>query len=144
MHGSLDGQLSIGDLAACAGVGTDVIRYYERVGVLPRPARGAPGTTHDGYHRYTAADATRLAFVRRARALGFSLGEIRELLTLAGKPARPCGEVDQLARAHLAQVEAKIAELSALRAELERLIGACGGGRAVADCDILCSLGAPR
>lgn len=142
MDGAPDGRLTIGELAARAGVGADVIRYYERVGVLPRPARGAPGATHGGYRLYTGADVARLAFVRRARTLGFSLGEVRELLALAGEPGRPCGDVDRLARAHLAQVEAKLAELTALRAELARLVGACGGGRAVADCDILCRLGA--
>lgn len=129
----------IGALAERTGVTAETIRYYERVGVLPQPVRG-----NAGYRRYGPADVERLSFVRRARDLGFSLDEVRELLSLADEPDRPCAEVDQLARAHLAQVEAKIAQLAALRAELVRVIGACRGGVAVSDCRILHALSDPR
>lgn len=135
--------MTIGALSERTGVTIETIRYYERVGVLPRPTRHAAGVTHAGYRRYRAADVERLAFVRRARELGFSLDEVRELLSLAEDPGRPCAEVDALARAHRAQVEAKITRLAALRAELDRVVGQCRGGFAVADCRILGALGAP-
>lgn len=129
--------LVIGELAARTGTTAETIRYYERVGVLPVPARAGGGR----YRRYGSADVERLGFVRRARELGFSLEEVRDLLGLADQPDRPCAEVDQLARAHLAQVTEKLARLTALRDELERVIGACRGGLAVADCRILGALG---
>jgi DNA-binding transcriptional MerR regulator len=128
--------LVIGELAARSGTTPEAIRYYERVGVLPAPRRAGGGR----YRRYGAADVERLGFVRRARELGFSLDEVRDLLGLADQPDRPCAEVDRLARAHLAAVNAKLAQLAALRDELERVIGACEGGRAVAECRILGAL----
>jgi len=131
--------LVIGELAERTGTTPEAIRYYERVGVLPTPARAGGGR----YRRYGPADVERLGFVRRARELGFSLEEVRDLLGLADQPGRPCAEVDHLARAHLARVNEKLARLEALRDELERAIGACRGGRAVADCRILGALAAP-
>lgn len=118
------GALTIGQLAERAGVTPETIRYYEREGVLPAPARSGAGS----YRRYHAADAERLRFIRRARDLGFSLDEVRELLSLAGAdPAQPCTDVNRIARAHLTQVDAKLAQLSALRSELAAVIHECGG-----------------
>jgi len=125
--------LVIGELAAHTGTTPEAIRYYERVGVLPVPARAGGGR----YRRYGPADVERLGFVRRAREFGFSLEEVRDLLGLADQPDWPCAEVDHLARTHLAQVNERLARLTTLRDELERVIGACRGGRAVADCRIL-------
>lgn len=136
----MEQSLTIGALAQRTGVTAETIRYYERVGVLPRPARGVAGQTHGGYRRYGPGDIERLSFVRRARDLGFSVQDVRELLSLAEDPTRPCGEVDALARLHLAQVEARIAQLSALRAQLEQVINGCRGGLAMADCRILRAL----
>lgn len=136
---SLDASLVIGELAARTGTTPETIRYYERVGVLPAPARQGGGR----YRRYVAADVERLSFVRRARALGFSLDEVRELLELADQPNRPCAEVDQLARAHLAAVDEKLEQLVALQGELQRLITACEGGSSVAECRILGALAGP-
>ena len=131
--------LSIGELATHTGVTAETIRYYEREGVIPAPQRAGAGR----YRRYGDADAERLLFVRRARDLGFSLDEVRELLALAGgDPARPCADVDRIARAHLAEVEAKLARLAGLRDELRRVIAGCRGGDAVAECRILGALGA--
>ncbi len=135
--------MTIGALAARTGVGVETIRYYERIGVLPRAPRGGSAQAHAGYRRYDEAAAERLAFVRRARDLGFSLDEVRELLSLADEPDRPCAEVDALARTHLARVEERIAQLDGLRTELGRVIGACRRGQAVADCRILEALGRP-
>lgn len=129
--------LTIGELATRTGVTAEAIRYYEREGVVPAAARGGPGR----YRQYGEADAERLRFIRRARELGFSLDEVRELLTLAdGSPSRPCTDVNRIARAHLAQVDVKLAQLSALRTELDRVIGECGGIVPVADCRILGAL----
>jgi DNA-binding transcriptional MerR regulator len=129
--------LSIGELAARAGVTAEAVRYYEREGVVPPAARGGPGR----YRKYGEADVERLRFVRRARDLGFSLDEVRGLLALAdGSPSHPCTEVNTMARAHLAQVDAKLAQLAALRTELDRVIGECKGVVPVADCRILAAL----
>src|SRR5688572_27442780 len=100
----LETPLVIGELAARAGTTPETIRYYERVGVLPRPARSGGGR----YRMYGSSDVERLTFVRRARELGFSLDEVRELLQLADHPERPCTDVDRLARAHLGAVDAKL------------------------------------
>jgi len=79
---------------------------------------------------------SRLAFVRHSRELGFSLSEIRELLALVDEPDRDCRAVDQIANVHLADVEHKIARLSSLKKELQRMIMACGGGN-IGDCRII-------
>lgn len=135
--GTTDG-LTIGELAARTGCTAEAIRYYEREGVVPRPPRSGSGR----YRRYDAGDVQRFAFLRRARELGFSLLEVRALLAFSeGDPGRSCGEVDALARAHLAQVESKLAQLTALRDALARVIDQCRGGMAVADCRILGALG---
>lgn len=135
---SPDDGLTIGELAARAGVTAEAIRYYEREGVVPEAARRGAGR----YRRYDAADTERLLFIRRARDLGFSLDEVRELLALAaGDPSESCADVNRIARAHLAAVQAKQAQLAALGAELERVIGNCGGVVPVAECRILGALG---
>ncbi len=126
---------SIGDLAAHSGTKVETIRYYEKAGLMPKPARTA------GNHRaYTQAHANRLAFIRHSRELGFSLDSIRILLALSDDPERPCAEVDVIAREHLAAVRERISRLRALEAELSRMVDACGCGR-VADCRIIEVLG---
>ena len=83
--------------------------------------------------------------MRRGRDLGFSLDEVRELLALAADdPGRPCGDVNRIARSHLAQVETKLAQLTALRAELGRLIVACDGDVVLANCSLLSALSRDR
>ena len=127
----------IGELARLAGVTTEAIRYYERERVIPRAKRGGAGR----YRRYETADADRLRFVKRARDLGFSLDDVRELPTLAGSdPKKPCGDVDQIARAHIAAVDEKIARLSTLRTELSRLTADCDAKGGIASCRLLTAL----
>jgi DNA-binding transcriptional MerR regulator len=123
--------LSIGDLAARAGTKVQTIRYYEQIALVPAPERSA-----GNQRRYGASHLERLAFIRHARELGFSLGAIRELLGLSDRPDQPCAAVDQLARVHLLEVERRIARLSKLRSELERMIAQCEGGQ-VRDCRII-------
>lgn len=134
-------SLSIGLLAERAGVTREAIRYYEREGVLPAPARTGTGR----YRLYSERDAQRLAFVRRARELGFSLDEVRELLDLASSdPDRPCGDVDSVAHTHLAAVRAKIAQLTAMERELARLVVACSRDATLGECSLLEALGDVR
>lgn len=122
---------SIGALARASGCSVQTIRWYEQAGLLPAPPRS------EGRHRlYDDTAASRLAFIRHARELGFSLEAIRELLDLAGEPDRPCAEADEIARRHLTQIDARIARLSALRAELTRMLEVCAGGK-IADCRVI-------
>lgn len=132
-----DAPLKIGRLARETGTSVETIRYYERIGLLARAPR-----TDGGFRLYGPDDVRRLRFVRRARELGFSLVGVRELIGLADDPVRPCDEVDAMARAHLSDVSKKIAQLTALRAELARLIRVCRGGH-ISDCRILEALGHP-
>jgi DNA-binding transcriptional MerR regulator len=102
--------------------------------VVPRAIRHGSGR----YRQYDEADVERLRFIRHARELGFGLDEVRELLSLAhGDPAHDCADVNRIARAHLEQVESKLAQLTALQSELARVIGACERIVPLADCRIL-------
>lgn len=128
---------SIGELASRTGCTPEAVRFYEHQGVLPPPVRRGDGR----YRLYTSADVERVRFLRRARELGFALDEVRELMVLASsEPSRPCEEVDAIARGHLAQVEAKLAQLKRLRSELRRVIDACAGNAGIGDCRILGAL----
>ena len=132
-----NGGLMIGELARLAGVTAETIRYYERERVIPRPKRAGSGK----YRRYEQRDAERLRFVKRARDLGFSLDDVRELLTLAeSDPKKPCGDINQIARAHMAAVDEKIGRLTLLRAELAQLTATCDPGDAIANCRLLGAL----
>jgi DNA-binding transcriptional MerR regulator len=123
--------MNIGKLARVADTKAETIRYYERVGLLPAPPR-----TAGNYRDYSAAHVSRLSFTRRARDLGFSVEHIRALLGLADQRERSCEAVDVIAREHLADVKRKLVDPSALRRELEALIGQCRHGT-VAECRIL-------
>src|SRR5438132_12088481 len=99
-------RIAIGVLATHTGANIETIRYYERVGLLPTPARSS-----GGYRMYGTEHLKRLSFVRRARALGFSVAEVRKLLSLADQRRRSCAEVRTVAEAHLDDVQADIADL---------------------------------
>ena len=122
---------TIGRLGRATGCNIETIRYYERIGLLPRQARSVAG-----YRLYGPDHERRLVFVRKARALGFPLDTIRDLLRLADDPERPCAEVDRLVAARLAEVERKLADLARLKSELESLAHQCRGGR-IAECRIV-------
>jgi Cu(I)-responsive transcriptional regulator len=123
--------MNIGDLAKAAATKAETIRYYERIGLMPIPPR-----TAGNYRDYTSVHVSRLTFTRRARDLGFSIEQIRALLTLADDKGQSCEAVDVIAREHLAEVKRKLADLAALRRELDSLIGQCRHGT-VAECRIL-------
>ncbi len=114
--------MKIGELAHAAGVNPRTVRYYERIGLLT-PA----GRTRAGYRFYTARDAQRLAFIRRAQGLGLSLAAIAEILAVRDAGAAPCGRVRALAEARVAQLDRRIAELRAVRAELTALAARARG-----------------
>ena len=123
--------MNIGELARAADTKTETVRYYERIGLLSRPPR-----TAGNYRDYSSAHVSRLSFIRRARDLGFSIEQIRALLDLADRKEQSCEAVDVIARAHLAEVKRKLADLAALRRELDALIGQCRHGT-IAECRIL-------
>jgi MerR family mercuric resistance operon transcriptional regulator len=116
-------HLAIGGLAKQTGTNVETIRYYERIGLWRPPARSA-----GGYRLYGAQHLRRLNFIRRARALGFSIGELRTLLRLAEENRRPCAEVRVVAEAHLADVHAKIADLKAMERVLRETVARCVRG----------------
>ncbi|HEX8379750.1 MAG TPA: helix-turn-helix domain-containing protein [Allosphingosinicella sp.] len=126
--------MKIGDIAAATGVHVETIRYYEREGLVPSPPR-----TASNYRSYGDAHRRRLTFIRRARDLGFSLVQVRELLDLADDRERPCVAVDEIASKHLLRVREKIAELTALRKELDHMIGQCRHG-SISECRIIDAL----
>jgi DNA-binding transcriptional MerR regulator len=128
---------SIGALAEATGTKVETVRYYERIGLLPEPGR-----TGGNYRAYTGDHLGRLSFIRRARDLGFTLDEIRALLALADHKDNDCCAVDAMARDHLNDIDRKIADLKALRRELNDLLGQCEQGT-IADCRIIGAL-SPR
>lgn len=128
-------MLSIGKLAEASGVKVPTIRYYEQIGLLPEAERSAG---NQRLYSHTARD--RLAFVRHARDLGFPLDAIRDLLEMSDRPDQSCDAVDTIAKAQLLAVEGRIARLTALKSELERMIRQCAGGR-IGACRVIESLG---
>lgn len=127
--------LMIGDLARQTGTKVSTIRFYEDIGLLPRADR-----TPAGRRTYVASDVQRLSFVRHSRELGFSVEEIRSLLTLTDRPDGDCAEVSAIARRHLDSIATRIARLTTLSAALETVVTTCGGGR-VEDCQIIEAIG---
>jgi Cu(I)-responsive transcriptional regulator len=127
-------NLAIGELGRLTGTKVETIRYYERIGLL-----AAPGRTAGNYRAYSLAHLNRLSFIRRSRDLGFSLDQIRALLDLSDDRGRPCEAIDAVAKEHLAEVDRKIADLQALRRELDSMIRQCSCGT-VADCRIIDAL----
>jgi MerR family mercuric resistance operon transcriptional regulator len=117
------GRIAIGRLAKHTGTNIETIRYYERVGLWPAPARSA-----GGYRLYATEHLKRLNFIRRARTLGFSIGEVRTLLRLADERKRPCAEVRVVAEAHLADVRTKIADLKVMERVLRETVARCADG----------------
>ena len=127
--------LTIGKLASAANVGVDTVRFYERAGLLKKPAR-----TASGYRLYNAADAARLRFIRRAKALGFSLDEIVELLKLNDGGGRRSA-VRALAQSRLDEIEQKLVALRRMRNTLRGLVHKCEGEGSLEACPIIETVG---
>jgi len=128
--------MNIGDVAALSGLPAKTIRYYEEIGLVA-PARG-----ENGYRSFAERDLHRLAFLARARSLGFSLDDCRSLLALYDDRGRASADVKEIARGHLDRIERKIAELETLRTTLSHLVERCQGDDRP-DCPILDDLAAP-
>jgi MerR family transcriptional regulator, copper efflux regulator len=132
-----DGFFNISQAAEASGVSAKMIRHYEEIGLIPKVGR-----TLAGYRLYREPDVHVLRFVRRSRDLGFSVKEIEALLGLWTNRRRASGDVKRLAQKHIADLDAKIAEMQAMRGTLQALAEHChGDGRP--DCPILDDLAGP-
>lgn len=127
--------MKIGELAQKAEVNIDTVRYYERQGLLPAPQR-----LRSGYRQYELQDVARLRFVRRAKALGFTLIEIRDLLELSSHREKDMASMKAAAMLKLDDVEEKLAELTRIRNGLKTLVESCPGHGALERCPILNAL----
>lgn len=127
--------MKIGELARRSGVGIDAIRFYERETLLPPPARQA-----SGYRQYDVDTLDRLRFIRRAKVLGFSLTEIRDLLALSQQAGSDMAAMRRAAALKLADVDAKLTELSRIREALAGLVAACPGHGELETCPIINAL----
>lgn len=124
--------MKIGDLARATGVEVETIRYYEKAGLLPAPAREA-----NGYRSYGDQHLERLAFVRHCRALDIPLADVKRLLDFLGNPRDDCGDIDALIAAQLTRVRARLASLRALERQLCALRDSCDADHATHECGIL-------
>ena len=128
--------MNIGEASKASGVTSKMIRYYESIGLIEDVGRSA-----NGYRTYTANDVHTLAFIRRARHLGFSIEQIQALMTLWRDKARSSAEVKAIAQGHIAELQAKIEELASMQRTLEHLVSCCAGDDRP-DCPIIDDLSA--
>lgn len=128
--------MPIGTAATQAGISARMVRHYELLGLLPEVAR-----TDSGYRQYAATDVHTLRFIRRCRDLGFSIEEIRQLLTLWRDKQRASAQVKRIAQAHIEQLNERIAAMQAMQRSLQNLVACCKGDERP-DCPILDDLGA--
>jgi len=124
-------DLSIGELADRAGCTVQIIRHYEKIGLLPETRR-----TSGNRRIYSEDQASRLVFIRHSRELGFSLDDIRQLLSFSDQPDQSCEKVDAIAREHLHGVQERLSRLRSMEKELKRMVQECSGGK-VAECRII-------
>jgi MerR family mercuric resistance operon transcriptional regulator len=133
---SSDHPLKIGAVASAAGVNVQTVRFYERVRLIPKPAR-----TEGGFRLYSSGMIRRLRFIKQAQALGFSLEEVRELMALEERPATTCRDVRERLQGKVATVDAMIRKLGRLRTALVAMSRRCpGDSSAKAACPLLESL----
>ncbi|QDU38799.1 Mercuric resistance operon regulatory protein [Maioricimonas rarisocia] len=125
-------SFTIGQVARQAGVGVETVRFYERKGLLEKPARRA-----SGYREFDEAVVDRIRFIRRAKELGFTLKEIKELLELRLSPATTCADVRSRAETKIVDIESRIQSLERMKHALVRLTRACSGRGRTTACPIL-------
>jgi Hg(II)-responsive transcriptional regulator len=125
-------SLTTGQFARRAGINRETIRFYERSGLLPCPARAA-----NRYRLFSAQDLQRIRFISRAKALGFSLAEIGELLAIADGRIARCADVEKIARARLSELERQASDLERFRAGLRSLLTQCRNRKTMAGCPII-------
>ena len=128
---NITGPVPIGEAARASGVSAKMVRHYESLGLLGEVAR-----TDSGYRQYSAAEIHTLRFIKRARDLGFSMVEIADLLSLWRDRSRASGDVKQIAQQHVADLEARIAAMQAMRQTLNDLLHHCHGDQRP-DCPII-------
>lgn len=127
--------MKIGDLSTASSTPIETIRYYEREGLLPAPAR-----TAGNFRVYEPPHLERLQFIRYCRGLDMSLDEVRILLRFKDEPSANCGDVNALLDEHIGHVSRRIKELRSLERELKELRQRCGAARAADQCGILAGL----
>ena len=127
--------LTIGQVAKQAGIGVETVRFYEREGLIEEPGRKA-----SGYRQFDEAVIARLRFIRRAKDLGFTLSEIKDLLSLKVDPHTTCADVKQRAQGKIEDIESRIASLQRMKRALTKLSKACSGSGTTGDCPILDAL----
>ena len=126
--------LTIGKAACEAGVNIETVRFYERRGLIEQPLKGG------GYRVYSSELVARIRFIKEAQQIGFSLSEVRELLTLRADPTADCSDVQRQAVAKLEEVQRKVKKLREIGRALETLIAACPGRGGLQACSILDAL----
>lgn len=124
--------LTIGKVASQAGVGIETIRFYERQALIDPPPRSA-----SGYRLFPVSTVQRLRFIRRAKELGFSLKEIKELLILQSDPQATCGDIKKRAEKKLNDIDQRIHDLETMRNALKILLSACSSNETSAECPIM-------
>ena len=127
--------MKIGEVAKAAGIGVDAVRFYERQGLLPEPARRP-----SGYRIYSPDVVLSLRFIRRAKELGFSLKDISELLSLETAAEATAADVKELAEAKLEDIEERIRALQRMRRALKKASVSCSGRGPISGCSILQTL----
>ena len=132
--------MTISKIAKAAGVGVETVRFYERKGLVDQPTKPPSG----GFRVYPAEAAERIRFIRQAQELGFSLREIKELLSLRTDPATDCADVRERAQTKLDEVTRKIALMKGIQTALEKLIAACPGQGALQLCSIIEAIEGPE
>ena len=130
-------SMLIGELHQASGVGIETIRYYEKAGLLPAPAR-----TGNGYRNYGPAHLERLSFIRHCRALDLPLPEIKQMLDFLAHPKADCGDINRLIDEQLARVRMRLKAMRALEKQLSQLRAHCEAGHTAAECGILHELAA--
>lgn len=128
-------SMTIGKVARQAGVGVETVRFYEREGLIEEPPRRA-----SGYRQYPCETVSRIRFIRRAKELGFTLKEIKELLSLRASPKSRCADVRKRAQSKIEDIEDKMRALQRMKDALVKLTAACSGRGPVTDCPILDAL----
>ncbi len=132
--------MTISKIAKEAGVGVETVRFYERNGLVQQPPKPSSG----GFRVYPVETAERIRFIRQAQELGFSLREIKELLSLRTDPATDCADVRERAQVKLDEIIRKIAQMKGIQTALEKLIAACPGRGALQVCSIIDAIEAPE
>lgn len=125
-------DLTIGKVARSTGLAIDTVRFYEKEGLLDKPAR-----TASGYRHYSSDAVARLRFIRQAKQLGFSLNEIKELLALRVAPGKSCRDVKARAERKIADIDGRIAALKRMKGALTKLAAACSGRGPTSECPII-------